>query len=273
MFPVLDPDRPIYPNAPLKLVACEIAYTLAPGGAIGAARDAVYESVADAYPLPGAPPQQITVQMGPAGAMTHQSAEGFRFLNRERTRSLVATSESLIVETSAYHRFEEFEDRITQAITVLGSHVRIAAAHRIGVRYIDEIPLTDLPDHTFEDYFIDSVLAPGKDVPDVGEPVEFMTTSRFTFEGDRNTVMRTGVLQTPVVNPDGPLTIGEPSSAPLLLIDIDSSWQALTTPPLPFEAGPISEVLYSLHAPVRALFEHSITEKLRTDVLRKEIAP
>lgn len=270
MSTTLDPDRTIYLNAPLKLVACEIAYTLAPGADVSAAREAVYEALSDAYPLPGPPPQELTLEVGLQGAVTHSGPQGFRFLNRERTHSLVATGASLIIETSAYHRFETFADHVTEAISALGKHVSIPAAHRIGLRYIDEISLADLPKAEFQTYFTESVLAPGGEVPDVGAPAEFMTTSRFTFSQDRNTVMRTGVVQTPVVNTVGPLTIPKPSSPPLFLIDIDSSWQALTSPPLTFQPETISEVLVGLHAPVRALFEHSITDELRSNVLRKE---
>jgi uncharacterized protein (TIGR04255 family) len=107
-------------------------------------------------------------------------------------------------------------------------------------------------------------------VPDVGSPVEFLTTSRFLIGPDRNVVLRTGVLINPLVSPQGPLLIARPAEMPFFAIDIDSAWQAAVTPPLPFNASAIADVLQSLHVPVRALFEHSITDKLREEVLRKE---
>lgn len=266
----LDPDREVYPRAPLKLVACEVAYALAPGANVGAARDTLYERLSHAYPLPGPPPATVTVELGPAGARTH-TQEGFRFLDLERTRSVAFSPASMVVETSRYHRFEQFLMRVTEAVAAVDSAVRVAAASRIGLRYIDEVPVADLPSGSFDGYFTEAVLAPRRPVADVGEPVEFLTTSRFAVGPDRNTVMRTGVLTTPVVAHDGPLAIGRPTTPPFFLIDIDSAWQAgPTTRPLPFDESVIEEVLYSLHAPVRALFEQSITEKLRNDVLRKE---
>ncbi len=269
----LDPAREVYPRAPLQLVACEVAYALAPGTDIGTAGDALYERLSGSYPLPGTPPASLTLQVGPAGPMP-QLAQGFRFLDLERTRSIAVSPASIILETSQYHRFEEFLERATEAVAVLGSVMRVAAASRIGLRYIDEVPVTDLPSGSFDGYFTESVLAPGRQVPDVGQPVEFLTTSRFVVGPDRNTVMRTGVLTTPVVAPDGPLAIARPTTAPFFLIDIDSAWQAgPETRPLPFDPSAIKDILYSLHAPVRALFEESITEKLRDDVLRKEETP
>jgi uncharacterized protein (TIGR04255 family) len=268
----LDPNREVYPNAPLRLVACEIVYVLAPGTTVAAARDAVYERLSKTYPLPAPTPPSLTVQLGPEPALTHQ-AEGFRFLNLERTRSLAVSPVSLLVESSQYHRFEEFLELVMQAVEALASNVRVAAVSRIGIRYIDELPLTELPEGEFDGYFTESVLAPGLPVPDVGRPEEFMTTSRFTVAPDTNTVMRTGVLRTPVVSPEGPLSISRPTEGPFFLIDIDSAWQAMTTTPRRFEPSELVEALYSLHAPVRALFEHAVTDKLRAEVLRKKVAP
>jgi uncharacterized protein (TIGR04255 family) len=266
----LDPAREVYPNAPLQLVACEVAYALAPGADVNAARDALYEQLHGTYPLPGPPPASLTLEVGPAGPMP-QLAQGFRFLNLERTRSVAVSPASIILESSRYHRFEDFLEDAVTAVEALGAAVRLAAASRIGLRYIDEVPLGALRAESFDGYFTESVLAPGMPVPHVGRPQEFLTTSRFAVGPDHNTVMRTGVLTTPVVAPDGPLAIARPTEPPFFLVDIDSAWQAgALTAPLSFDPSAIANVLRSLHAPVRALFEHSITEKLRDDLLRKE---
>lgn len=267
----LDPAREVYPNAPLQLVACEVAYALAPGADVNAAQDKIYEHLSDAYPLPGVAPASVTVELSPQGAVTRQAPQGFRFLALDRTRSIAASPASIVIEFSRYSRFEEFLDGVVEAVQALTSAVRVAAAQRIGLRYIDEVALTALPDGTFDGYFTESVLAPGMEVREVGAPAEFLTTSRFNVEQDTHTVMRTGVLTTPVVSPEGPLAIARPTEGPFFLIDIDSAWQATTTPPRPFDPSVIAESLQALHAPVRALFENSITDKLRDDVLRKEV--
>lgn len=270
MPPDLDPTREVYPNAPLQLVACEVSYTLAPGADMNAARDALYDALRTRYPLPAAPP--VTLQVDP-GASTPQVVQGFRFLDLERTQSIAVSPVSIVLEASRYNRFEEFRERVEEAVSALGKVLRVAAAQRIGLRYIDEVALTDLPAGTFDGYFAESLLAPGEAVPDVGEPVAYLTTSRYAVGPDRHTTMRTGVLGTPVVAPQGPLAIARPTSPPYFLIDIDSSWEAATTPPLPFDASAIVDILGTLHAPVRALFERSITEKLRDDMLRKVGTP
>lgn len=268
----LDPAREVYPNAPLQLVACEVAYTLAPSANVDEARDALYERLGDIYPIPAPPPgPAITFHLGPGGPQV--AGQGFRFLDFERTSSVAVSHASIVIETSRYQRFEGFCERVVEAIGGLASVVRIVAAQRIGLRYIDEVPVAVLPSGDFDGYFTESVLAPGKLVPDVGTPAEFLTTSRFALGPGQHTTMRTGVLSTPVVTPEGPLSIARPTRGPYFLIDIDSSWEAgATTPPLPFDPSVVSDILKALHAPVRALFEHSITDKLRDDVLRKEPA-
>ena len=267
----LDAGREIYPSAPLQLVACEISYALAPGADIHLARDQLYERLQATYPLPGPAPASLTLTVGPGGPMP-QLAQGFRFLDLERSRSVAVSPASIILEASRYDRFENFLDHIGAAVEALAAVVRVAAASRIGLRYIDEVSRSALPGESFEGYFTDSVLAPGNVVPNVGQPQEFLTTSRFAVGPDRNTVMRTGVLTTPVVTPEGPLAIARRTEPPFFLVDIDSSWQAgAETSPLAFAWMPIADILHSLHAPVRALFEHSITEKLRDDLLRKEM--
>ena len=165
----LDPGREVYPRAPLQLVASEVAYALAPGANIADAADALYERLSQAYPLPGPPPASVTVEVGPAGAVTH-TQQGFRFLDLERTRSVAVSPASIVVETSRYHRFEDFLERTVEAVAALGSVVRVAAASRIGLRNIDEVPVTDLPSGSFDGYFTESVLAPGGRSPASASP-------------------------------------------------------------------------------------------------------
>jgi uncharacterized protein (TIGR04255 family) len=273
MDDVLDPDREVYPHAPLKLVACEIAYTLAPGVNVEASAQGVYDALGTDYALPGVAPMGLIIEVPPGGGppRTTTAPEGFRFLDRERTRSIVVTSRSMILEASSYTRFEEFAQRVSDAVTAVADVVRIAAAHRIGLRYIDEIPLCVLPEGQWDPYFSDGVLAPLQPVKDVGAPAEFITTCRYDLGADRQVTLRTGVLGAAVVSADGPLAIKGPSTPPLALIDIDSAWEAKTaTTPLKFDAAAIEPLLMALHAPVRALFENSITDDLRNHVLRQE---
>jgi len=115
------------------------------------------------------------------------------------------------------------------------------------------------------------MLAPLHPVEGVGVPTEFLTTCRYELGHDRQVTLRTGVLKSQVVSADGPLSIKEPSSPPLALIDIDSAWHAVaTTTPITFDAATITPLIVDLHAPIRALFENSITDDLRNQMQRQE---
>ncbi len=274
MSSLLDPDREVFPNAPLKLVACEVSYQLAPGADLDAAKQPFYDEMEDRYPLPGHPPHlELRMDAGPNGPVQQVTAQGFRFLSRDKTRSIVAAPQALVVETSAYTRFEAFSATVAEAVEVLGRHLRIAVVERIGLRYIDEVPLASLPGDTFDGYFSDAALAATAQVEGIGRPEESLTTVSYALGADCRVILRTGSVRQPVVTTNGPLLIKEASTAPLFIIDVDSAWQATTTTPLAFDPLAVSDMIAQLHRPVRTLFNHTITEKLRDDVLRKEKPP
>jgi len=267
----LPDNREVYPNAPLKLVACELRMQLAPGVDVAAAAAPFYDDVEADYPLQGPSPEQgFRVDFSAIGPVPAALSGGFRYLTREKTRSVTVTSSALVVETSAYTRFEDFSDQIGRVIDALGQRLKIVSVERIGLRYIDELPVADLPGQTTDGFFAPSSLACGTAVPGLGEPAEFLSTSSYPLGADRHAVMRAGRVNQPIVAANGPLRIPHPSTSPLFVIDVDCSWTAVDTPPLAFESGIITEVLADLHKPVRALFEHTITDKLRNNVLRKE---
>lgn len=272
MSSLLDPDREVFANAPLQLVACEIAYRLAPGTSAVEAKQAVYEAMEGEYPLPGPAPQSLSIQVGPGGHSQQVVEQGFRFLARDSRHSVVVTDQALTMETSAYDRFEDFAARVASAVAVVGRYLRVVAVERIGLRYIDEIPLASLPEGTFDGYFSTAAMAGTASVEGIGPPDESITTASYTLGDDLRAVLRTGPVRHPIVNNDGPLRIA-PSSAPLFIIDIDSAWEAQAAPPLEFDAEAIGDKLGALHGPIRTLFYHAITEKLREDVLRKEKRP
>ncbi len=266
-------DREVYPGAPLKLVACEVSYQLAPGADLDAAAAPFYDAVDADYPLPGpAPAQEMRLEVGPSGSTHSVVSHGFRFLSNDRTRSVAVSPTALIVETSTYTRFEDFADAVVSAVEALESSLRVAAVTRVGLRYIDEVPLAHLPDGDLAGYFADDVLAAGRLVEGIGEPDEFLTTTSYSLGEDRRAVVRTGRVAQPIVVETGPLAIAQPSSPPLFVIDVDCAWQAKTTLPEVFDRESIGRIVQSLHAPVRTLFESSITEKLRDEVLRKDPA-
>lgn len=266
---MVDPERrEVYPNAPLKLVACELRLQFAPGADLAAAKKPFYDDVEGTYPLPGiAPTNAFKVESGTQGAL-QDLQNGFRFLSRTKTHSVAVGSDFLTLETSAYTTFEDFSNDICRAVEVLGDHVRVASVERIGLRYIDEIDLSALPDGSLTGYFRDGILSSGDPVPGIGPPVEFMTTMSYNLGGDGAAVVRAGRIDRSIIDVNGPLTIPSPSNGPRFVIDIDCFWEPSSSIELATQV--VQEILSELHASVHILFENSLTDKLRDEVLRKE---
>lgn len=263
----LDPDREIYPNAPLKLVAFELRFP-APID-FDQAQAAFARTVNKSFPIPGPPPHVTTFGLGPAGPTIQQHTEGVRRLDRRRRNSVVFAPEALIVETSAYGRFEQFAATAGEALAALATAADVVAALRIGLRYIDEIDIHDLPAPVrWADYIEPALLGP---LEHFGrEPRELQVASVFQLTEEQRVILRYGVVEQPVVDPNGPLIIDRSAEDKRFLIDIDSSWEAPKDNLPEFDPEAVLDELARLHQPVREYFESTITDKLKDDLLRKE---
>src|SRR4051794_24335567 len=113
---MLDPNRRIYPNAPLQLVAFQLQFPPAPALDDESASRSLYERLHEALPIMGAPPF-LQVQVGPAGAT--QAPRGVRLLNRQRTNTVAVASDSVAVETSCYTRYEDFGTLIERVLVAV----------------------------------------------------------------------------------------------------------------------------------------------------------
>ena len=106
-----------------------------------------------------------------------------------------------------------------------------------------------------------------------GTPTQFVGLIETTIADQRSLVMRYGAQpRGRVVDPNGPLRIphDDPDDQPLFFIDIDSYWTSPDDDLPGFDTSLILEICDALHAPTRQVFESSITEKLRRDILRVE---
>lgn len=262
-----DPDREIYPNAPLKLVVFELRFP--PLVDFDEAQARFARAVNNRFPIPGPAPQLTTVGIGPGGPTVHQSVSGVRRLDRRKRLSVVLTPETLVIETSAYGRFEQYADVAGEVLAALASAAEVVAVLRIGLRYIDEIDPQDLPQPVrWTEYIEAQLLGPLEHFGSM--PRELQVASVFRVTQDETLILRYGIVGQPVVDPNGPLVIDHPAEGDRFLIDIDSSWEAPKDDLPEFDADGVLSRLMDLHGPVREYFERTITDKLRDDLLRKE---
>ena len=86
--------------------------------------------------------QQVTFGPGDSAPVELIEQHRWEYRNREETWSILVTQDSVILQTTAYIRFEEFAERLKFAVdTVLAESEqdRLGVIHRGGLRYIDVV--------------------------------------------------------------------------------------------------------------------------------------
>ncbi len=266
-------DREIYPNAPLQFVAFELRIPYTPALATLDGTTRVYSALQDIVPVvqpPAVPPgfEFANSTTGPGLTVTSGPT---RMVDRARGLSVIVGPQQLVVETTRYTRFEDFEEVIKRVIDSAADVGPIAGTQRVGLRYIDEIRVDGVDKPADWEPYIASALLTGLHLDDHFAPASSQGAVEFDVEDGQKTVMRFGAMQGFVVDPNGPLRLRRHSDGPFFLLDLDSYWAAAPNEDMPeFSPKAVQETCERLRVPVRALFEAAITDKLRNEVLRKE---
>jgi uncharacterized protein (TIGR04255 family) len=186
--------------------------------------------------------------------------------------SVTVAPTALIVETTAYSRFEEFLDVVQRALEAVNNAVSLAGIQRVGLRYIDEIRVAgvDAP-VDWDGYINDGLLWATRLDPNL-HPQRTEGVAEFEMEGGYRTVMRFGAMSGRVVDPGGPLRVRRTGDGPFFLIDLDSFWLPRDGDVPEFSVERVLDTCTELRKPIRGLFEASITDRLRDEVLRKEVS-
>ena len=74
------------------------------------------------------------------------------YRNKDETWSILLTRDTVILQTTAHTRFEDFAERLRMAVhTVLAEseHDRLGVVHRVGLRYIDVVRASGGKDFRF----------------------------------------------------------------------------------------------------------------------------
>ncbi len=127
---------------PLVLVLCQIRFSPV------RQMERYIPAIQDAFRRTGFPIERAEkvhqVTFGPGVAAPVQTVEKQRweYRNREETWSILVTEDNVILQTTAYTRFEQFAERLRLALdTVLAGseHDGFGVVHRIGLRYVDMV--------------------------------------------------------------------------------------------------------------------------------------
>lgn len=86
--------------------------------------------------------QQVTFDTRSSAPVQVVEQQCWEYRNRDETWSILIMQDSVILQTTAYTRFEEFAERLQLAVgTVLAESEqdRLGVVHRVGLRYIDVV--------------------------------------------------------------------------------------------------------------------------------------
>ncbi len=258
---MLDPDRQIYPSAPLKLVTFQIRFPSVPDLDELTPPKALSHALRERYPILGGPAPVMQLELGPGQAQQRQ--RGSRLTNRERTKTLTLTGDSVALETSRYERYERFAEDVDWVLERVDAATPLPAVTRLGLRYIDEIQIEGTS--TLSDWraWINSDLIVGG-VVDGYETLDYLAQMVLSIDDLHRLTIRYGRVSQPVVDPNGFLRINESPTGPYFLLDIDSFWEPSRDGFKEFDAAEVTEVCLRLHHPIRDIFERAITSDLRS---------
>ena len=250
--------REVFANAPLAFVVCEIRFPLAPRLVTDDSLIALTDAFTEVLPVPE---EERTEDGG---------ERRFRFLDPQRTVSVVVARDSLSVETTHYTEWAQFRGAVLRVIRTVAARARIAGVERVGLRYINEIRVPEsISDISrWRGWISDDVLGPLGVVPGYS-PESFQTITHLRG-GPNQLIVRCAALVGSGVVSDEPLRRRiAADESPFFVIDTDSYCDTPGEQMTAFAAEDLGSILDGLHQPLAALFHRAITEKSR-ELFRKE---
>ena len=267
--------RPPYRHAPLVYVILQVTHPLVSVPISRGEEAALKAKFVGRLPLVSR--EQMTqlefqgrLDGGQPSTRTHVE-EHVRFSARDKRTSVTFAPNAVTVETTRYETWEDFRAIAETGLAARMDVAPVDGVERIGLRYVDEvrIPGGESPDWRT---WVEPQLAPPVLDVAAGELFPYQQQSVVQFKTARpgvGVVLRYGAVEGPSTMQGLPLfTPKTPPSAPFFLVDTDASWTPAPgdeVPPL--EPGKVLDEADVLHGYVKDLFEASLTDRLRSEVL------
>lgn len=244
-------DRVLYRRPPLVQVTCQLRFP--PILRVEAPPVDFQERVRKHFPLLERPvnfslPQQLPAEV--LQAITSQMGfPGWRFLTEDRQTTIALSSESLVLTTTAYSRWEEFLNHLRPALAGLIAIYAPGYFSRVSLRYQDfiqreKIGLDGVPWSSL----LRRELLGEAAIPEIEQNLEQSSRLlRLRMPGDGGVFVLQHALAKPADNSQGPVGY---------IIDLDFAATAKTEVPYAEAA------LTKLHAHVRNAFRWCITDRL-----------
>ncbi|MCH6472524.1 TIGR04255 family protein [Sinomonas terrae] len=267
------PQREVFPNSPLALVAAEIRFTDAPRLRQQETLDGIAVALEHLLPIQVQHQQALNVQVVVPGQQPQvQFVSGRTMKNVASTSAMTLFPDRLAFETTDYTDFGSFREAVLACTSALVESRVTPAIQRIGLRYLDEIRVPSAPTidarewgEWIDNRLVDQLRLGPSDAPIVRAEgfISYDLTNR------RGLNFRFAALQSGAVVVSSDL-IRRPFSQelPLFVLDFDGyedfTMQAATL----LDVNVVARTLDAVHGPAGATFQNVITDKAR-DLFRE----
>ncbi len=256
------PNREVFPNSPLALVAVEVRITDAARLRLQSTLDEIAVALESEFPVA----KTVSPEGADETATSTGSGSTLLLHNRAKTEAVGFTSESFAFETTQYSDFSRLRSVVELVCGVLQELHITSDLTRIGLRYIDEIRV---PEKIIElsqwESWVESTLVAKLDISSGGFPILAAqgATVYDLGEGKRLIFRFAALNQEPVVEPQVLRRKQDHESGPFFVLDFDGFHSFSANDDATFSFERIIEVLSAVHAPAGELFQRSITDKAR----------
>ena len=134
-------------EAPLIRVVAQVRFPPVLSVANGEFIAPFQEAIRDAYPTLR-PDQSQRVVFGPGGPIETRTDTIWRFFDKSESWSVTLAPDFMALQTSDYESRDDFFQRLSIVLEALRAHIRTDKIDRLGVRYIDRMPVCNPADLT-----------------------------------------------------------------------------------------------------------------------------
>ena len=257
-----------YANAPLKYVV--FAADLSPVSLLGdsQALDEIHAALRDALPVR----EDLTNALVAGPDSVFRNTSGTRLVDAARHLAVLVTPARIVVDTTRYSTFRDFLSFLETVFDAIAAVAPGRACRRLGLRYIDEIRVPNAQPGNVLQWrdWINVELLPAIALHETSRTREVSGVIEDTDDDGFGVRFAWHTGSGYVVAPNGPLIVPEPSEpGPYFALDTDSYWSAKPGVDIVGLGDPaLVDRVRRLHEPVQSFFETSLTDRLRSEVLR-----
>jgi uncharacterized protein (TIGR04255 family) len=261
------PQREVFPNSPLALVAAEIRFSDAPRLRQQDTLDIIAVALEGMLPVQSQQEHTLNVQVVAGQQPQVQFVSGRVMKNVASTAAMTLFPDRLTFETTSYAEFGPFRsDLLACAKALVEAHVT-PAIQRIGLRYLDEIrtpeaPVTDARQWSdwIDSRLVDHLLIGPSEAP----IVRAEGLIAYDLGGGRGLNFRFAALPSGAVVVSANL-VRRPfqDNLPFFVLDFDGYQDFLSPTATLLDVDVVAKTLDAVHGPSGATFQNAITDKAR----------